>query len=213
MQRLRHFSCNSILFLCGLIFAPDVYAQQQRPVGLQRFGELLDRDWKDKPEWAQMATDILKSPSMGMGAGNGWFQPSQTRYTWEWLKENYDLDRTDGRVSRKELPVLSDDEFRRLDRTRNGSLNATDFDWSGGNEFMAKTTIADQVFSTLDSDANGKVTLEEIQELVREESGGFEFLTLRDIRSAFRLKPLPTAPQTANANPGRARANAGHAVR
>jgi hypothetical protein len=64
----------------------------------------------------------------GVGPGDGWFRPSEGRYSWAWLADRHGIDpkeaiTKDAFLGRPEL-------FDRLDRNKDGVLRADDFDWS-----------------------------------------------------------------------------------
>jgi hypothetical protein len=78
-----------------------------------------------RPESVAMIDAILQG---NLGAGQGWFQPSQTRLGWKWLASRMDAD-GDGQVTPEEF-LGPADFFKRLDRNGDGVLTPADFDWS-----------------------------------------------------------------------------------
>ncbi len=151
--------------------------------------EALRDSWPDHPEWVAMLADILeKNP---LEAGDGWFRTAaaQTRFDWPSTRKRYDRD-GDGRLSKNEIPV-SDADFARLDRNRDGALTAADFDFSSSASAPSPGAL---LFSRTDGDANGKVTREELDAFFRAaDSGNTGFLSLSDLQDAV---PQPaTSPQ------------------
>lgn len=161
-----------------------------------RLGELIERDWKDRPEWADMATALLKGEPMRMGMG--WWKPSAQRHGWEWLRQQCDAD-GDGIVEATELPAgLPDagEAFARLDRDRDGRLSADDFDWSARSRYRRDGSLAGELFYRMDRDSNGRVTFEEIQDFFeRGNRDGLGYLTPEDLRLALEDPPSPASKE------------------
>src|SRR5260221_4681249 len=88
----------------------------------------LEKAWPGHPEWLAVLADILVKGDR-IGGGDGWFRKavSRTRFDWNSTRFNFDND-GDGAVSRTEFHGTAVD-FARLDRDRNGLLNAADFDF------------------------------------------------------------------------------------
>ena len=74
---------------------------QLSPEHLKSFAQMLEQDWKDRPEWGDMALAIMKGEPMR--PGGGWWRASGKRYDWEWLRAKCDAN-GDGDVAREELP-------------------------------------------------------------------------------------------------------------
>ena len=168
------------------------------PEHMKSLGQMLEQDWKDRPEWGEMAVAILKNDFMRPGAG--WWKPSAKRFDWNWLSERFDANK-DGIVERDELPgelVKADQLFERLDRDGDGKLSAADFDFSDPNPLTMmmnvpamKNMMSNQLFGRLDKDSNGRVTMEELAEFFRYgDKEELEFLTPEDLR--FAMDPPPS---------------------
>jgi len=151
-----------------------------------QLGRLLEQDWKDRPEWAEMATAILKDEPIGHGSG--WFTGSRSRYSWTWLTETFPAETADGSINRNEIPQLAVVDFTRLDRNHDDTVSATDFDWSQGNPMMSAFSPSDRVFDRLDLDFNGRLTREEVTRFFDRTADGFDFLTMEDLRRGLDLK-------------------------
>ena len=156
-------------------------------------GEMLEEDWKDRPEWGEMAVAILKDDFMR--PGSGWWKPSAMRYDWNWLSTRFDANK-DGKVERDELPgdvEKPDQLFERLDRDNDGKLMLADFDYTDPNPatmFMnigaMKDRMSNQLFGRLDKDSNGRVTMDELAEFFRYgDKEELEFLSPEDLRFAI----------------------------
>ncbi len=179
------------------------------PENMQSLGEMLEEDWQDRPEWGEMAVAILKNDFMR--PGSGWWKPSEKRFDWNWLSEHYDAN-SDGNLGREEFPgdvVKADQLFERLDRDNDGKLMPADFDYTDPNPatmFMnigaMKDRMSSQLFSRFDSDSNGRVTREELDEFFRYgDKEELEFLSPEDLRFAIDDPPAKEHAGEPNANP------------
>jgi Ca2+-binding EF-hand superfamily protein len=170
------------------------------PEHMMSLGEMLEEDWKDRPEWGDMAVAILKDDFMRPGAG--WWKPSAMRYDWNWLSTRFDANK-DGKVERDELPgdvEKPEQLFERLDRDNDGTLMPPDFDYTAPNPATMlnigamKDKMSNQIFGRLDTNSNGRVTMDEIAEFFRnhdqEELG---FLSPEDLRFALDDPSLKTS--------------------
>lgn len=171
------------------------------PELIMRLGDLIERDWRDRPEWAQMAIGVLKDKQMGMGSRNGWFGPGQSRYDWTWLQQRFDKEPKDGKIEQSEFASgISQTEFKRLDRDQNGAITEGDLDWSADNLALGDSP-ANQVFDRLDRDSNGRVTLEEVNQFFEKAAGEFEFLTPEDLREALGFRESAGRPKPGRGEP------------
>jgi Ca2+-binding EF-hand superfamily protein len=158
--------------------APDPSAM------IGRIGELMERDWKDKPEWAEMAISIFKGEPMGVG--KGWFKASQSRLNMDWLKSNFDKN-GDGKIEKPEISERFK-SFSRLDRNNDGFITDRDLDWSKYNPLQPDSSESTQMFFMLDSDTNGKVSIDELQGMfgfLDQEKRGY--FTAEDLKRMFDL--------------------------
>jgi hypothetical protein len=142
-----------------------------------------------RSEGLEMVRAILEGSQMG--PGEGWFHPGQSRYSWEWLVENFDAD-NDGKITRKEFPG-DDSLFKRLDRNGDGVLTADDFDWADNSSFLRQSGMARSWFSVIDSNSNGRISKEEWEEFFKKASKGKNHLTLDDLREALMPPQPPTS--------------------
>lgn len=152
----------------------------------KKFGEMLQKDWPDRPEWADMLIVLLKGENMGPGAG--WFKPSQKKYDWPWISDRFDAD-SDGKVTAEELGVKdpgSDQFFSRLDRDNDGVLRQGDFDYFGRQQATPPLLMSQYLPGLFDSDTNGRITPEELLAfLKRADEDKTGFITSEDLYRAF----------------------------
>jgi hypothetical protein len=173
------------------------------PEHMKSLGQMLDEDWKDRPEWGDMAVAILKNDFMRPGAG--WWKLGTKRYDWGWLRERFDKN-ADGKIDRDEFPSDLENAiqlFERLDRDGDGQLMAADFDYAESptmNMAAMKNKMSNQLFYRLDKDSNGRITLEELAEFFAYgDKEALGFLTPEDLRFAIDDPPLkkPAGDDTA----------------
>jgi hypothetical protein len=148
-------------------------------------------------EVAQILWSLAKGPDMGPGAG--WFHPSESRYGWMWLSGKLDADK-DGKITRGEFKG-SPELFQRLDRNRDQTLAVDDFDWSDRSAFARQAMPANMWFRQSDRNSNGRISLEEWQDLFDRASKGKGYLTADDLRDAFPTQAPVRPPMAAAAKP------------
>src|SRR5437660_6184513 len=164
MNRIPYLS-RSLILLLGLIgVTPCQAADPASNPPRSPLNPLLYRDVVfhqihavTRSEGLEMVRAILDGSQMG--PGEGWFHSGKSRYSWDWLAENYDADK-DGKITRKEFPG-DDALFARLDRNHDGVLTADDFDWSDNSPFLQKMGMARGLFSMLDANSNGRISRSE----------------------------------------------------
>jgi hypothetical protein len=138
-------------------------------------------------EGVEMVSAILAGSEMG--PGDGWFHPSQSRYSWTWLAERFDADK-DGKITRKEFPG-DDALFARLDRNHDGVLTVEDFDWSDNSPFLQKMGMTRSWFSMVDANSNGRISQQEWEAFFKKAAKGKNHLTLEDLQGALTPPPPP----------------------
>lgn len=156
------------------------------PENRKAFGEMLAKDWKDRPEWAEMLIVLLKGEPINFGSG--WFQPGVPKYDWKWLAEKLDANQ-DGQISREELPKDAPYQellFSRLDRDGDGELRSADFDFFSRQQPTPPQMLSRLLSAILDGDSNGRITPEELQSwLKRADKDQAGFLTVDDLFDDF----------------------------
>lgn len=157
------------------------------------FAELMERDWENRPPWAEMAVMILKGDSMG--TGQGWFTPAQRRHTWQWLVDRFPEAAADETMTAEELPQLSEADFNRVDRDHDGSITERDFQFDK-NPLLEDDSPAGSIFSRLDQDSNGRLTLNELEGWFERSTGDSEYLSVEDLKDALGFAPRPRQPRS-----------------
>ena len=150
-----------------------------------------------KGEAGEMLNAILSGSRMG--AGDGWFKASQTRFGYEWLTRNFDSNK-DGGVTKEEWTGPSE-LFDRLDRDRNGVVKRDDFDWTDSSAYLRSLGQATGVFYKIDPSSNGRISKKEWESFFARAAKGKEYLTPEDIRDSL-FAAAPAAPANAKREMG-----------
>ena len=153
-----------------------------------QLADLISRDWENRPPWAEMAVMILQGESMGNG--KGWFTPSQRRHDWQWLAARFPEAASDERITIEELGTMSEADFAVVDQDRDGAVTPDDFRFEK-NPFMEDESPAGSIFSRLDEDSNGRLTMSELERWFERASDGGDFLSVSDLKDALGYGPKP----------------------
>jgi thiol-disulfide isomerase/thioredoxin len=159
----------------------------------------LAEAWPERPEWLDMYTDILQGSQLG--PNDGWFRRAvaQTRFGWDATRKRFDRD-GDGKVARAEFSGDNAD-FAHLDRDHDRALTRGDFDFSA--HALAPSPGA-MIFQRADRDGNGKVTREEIDALFSQvDTDGHGFLSLSDLQESFPMPSMGSAPRGRSGGPSK----------
>lgn len=148
-------------------------------------------------EFLQMLQVIVKKGA-NMGSGDGWFKPSESRYSWKSLAEQFDADK-DGRITAKEFGGPPD-LFMRLDRDRDGVITAADLDWSDSSPFWRQQSQANTWMRLMTEE--GKLSRDEWIKLFDKLAQGKTYLNADDIRAL--QNPPPKKPASGAASAGSA---------
>lgn len=181
MTRLRCLLLFSLVTITTSTSAQDS-RDELSPELAQKLGLMLDRDWQQRPQWADMLSDLLQG--RGFRPGEGWFGPSESRYNWDAFAEQFDADQN-GSISADELPDTARRSFylARLDRTRDGELSRDDF---GSRQAGGRSQLAGELFSHWDRDSNGRITQTEFADFFdAADPDGLGFITMPDLEAAL----------------------------
>ena len=139
------------------------------------------------PEAARMLIAIAQGSKMG--PGEGWFGPGQSRYGWKWLAGRHGVKPGEAIPANKfKGPAAL---FARLDRNKDGSLRADDFDWSDRTFYAQQGMMTRFWFSRLNKGEDGRLTREEWLKFFDSAAGGKDHLTVDDLREALFAGGLP----------------------
>jgi hypothetical protein len=160
--------------------------------------------WLDKvasgpesPEAVRMFLAITRGSQMG--PGDGWFGPTQTPYTWDWLARRHGKDAADGIT--KDRFQGPEAWFARLDRDRDGRITPDDLDWSDASAYVRQSAMARQWARAMDRNGDGKVSAEEWEAFFKKAAGDGGALTPDDLRAALFPPPAPRRPGNAPSGP------------
>ena len=159
-----------------------------KPERLATLADMIEQDWPNRPEWAEMALAVMRGQAMQPGAG--WWRATEKKYGWTWLKRKYDKN-SNNIVEKDEFPAgaPSDLFLRRLDRDLDGKITTADFDVSvfqGASPSAARARLAEFLFFRFDTDTNGQVTNEELAAFFsRTDREKSSFLTAEEIMEAL----------------------------
>jgi EF hand len=143
---------------------------------------------RHRGEFLQMWDAVVAGSQMG--PGDGWFKPSQTRYTWPRLAAPFDKNK-DGRISAEELGA-SQGVFAALDRDGSGAVTRDDLDWSDDSMYARQMSLALQLLRRGDRNGDRKLTKEEWGAVFEQAARGKDAVDAEAVR---RLLFPPSAPQ------------------
>jgi hypothetical protein len=134
------------------------------------------------PESVRMLIAVLRGSQMG--PGDGWFGPSETRYTWKWLAERCGVDPAKGGIPRGAFRG-QEALFARLDRNRDGVITPDDLDWSERSPYMQVSFMATRFFRKFNAQSDGRLTRDELLQFFEKAAGGKDYLSPDDFREAL----------------------------
>jgi thiol-disulfide isomerase/thioredoxin len=123
-----------------------------------RVADVLDQQYpKPQSEAARMLIAILRGSQLN--GTDGWFGPSQSRYSWNWLAARSGVDATKA-ITLKEF-TGPQGLFTQLDRDGDGRITAGDLDWSDRSPYVMQANLYSRFFRRMDGNGDGKLTKEE----------------------------------------------------
>jgi hypothetical protein len=160
-------------------FDPDAMADKERA---EEAAAWIEGQYPDRqPEAVKMLVAILRGSQMM--PGEGWFGPSKTRYTWDWLTARAGLDPKDKAVPKEKFPGTPE-QFDALDRDGDGSITKSDLDWSDRNMYVMQGNFLNRVFRRMNTGNDGRLTKEELLEYYDKLAGEKGYVTPDDFRRA-----------------------------
>jgi peroxiredoxin len=204
------FWTASVVALLGLLLGCE-FARSQPPQGKPKPDNASDDGGKAAAKWlkdafkgqqtteaAEMLIAIAKGSQMG--PGEGWFHPGQSRYTWKWLADKHGIP-TNGTITRAKFQG-PEALFDRLDRNKDGVLEAGDFDWSDNiSMYNMESWLVNRWFRRMNKSGDGRLSREEWIKFFDEASGGKDHLTTDSLREAIQRRPQPQGKMPANDGP------------
>lgn len=160
-------------------FNPDAMTDKDRA---EEAASWIEEQYSDRlPEAAKMLVAILRGSQMG--PGEGWFGPSKSRYTWDWLTARCGVGAKEKAVPRDKFPG-SDDQFDALDRDGDGSITKADLDWSGQSMYVMQSNFLNRMFRRMNGGGDGRLSREELLEYYDKLAGSKGYVTPDDFRRA-----------------------------
>lgn len=145
--------------------------------------DVIKNAYADKvpPEGIRMYLAIVAGSKMG--AGQGWFGPGQSRYSWQWLAEQHGI-ALDAGISVEQFRG-SERWFSRLDRNRDSRVTAEDLDWSDDQPWIHFAYPIQRLFRKIESNGDGRLTREEWIAFFDQAASGRSEVTLEELKEAW----------------------------
>lgn len=136
-------------------------------------------DWVREREAVQLLVALAKGEELG--PGRGWFKDSESCYGFEWLADRFDTD-GDGRITPDEFegPAAF---FARLDRNKDGAIQADDFDWSDTSPYLRQVAASKSLFQRIDRNGDGRISAEEWNTIFMRMQSGKDHLDPDDLQA------------------------------
>lgn len=149
---------------------------------------------KTMPEAVSMYLVIARGGHLD--GRSGWFKPAQSLYSWKWLAERHQVESDQGIP--KDRFLGSEAMFRRLDRDRDGTIKASDLDWSDNNPWVMQSSMITRVFRRMDMGGDGRLSKNELEKFFEQAADGGEELLVEQFRDYLippaSSSPVPDAP-------------------
>ena len=118
-----------------------------------------------------------------MGAGEGWFGPASSLFSWSWLTNFF------GCPAAMELNIADHPQYgpllQRLDRNRDGRITPEDLDWSDENPWVRHAYLVNRLFRKLNSSGDGRLTREQFLAFFDQVAEGSDHVTSAQLRTAW----------------------------
>src|SRR5262245_3350477 len=153
------------------------------PKEAERVAELLEKEYPEpRSEAAKMLIAILRGSQLD--GRDGWFGPSESRFTWAWLAKRHGVDAKTGSVERDAFDGPAE-LFDALDRDGDGKISASDLDWSDRSPYVMQANMLGRLFRRMDASGDGRLTREELDSLFKRLAAGRDHFTADDFRRAM----------------------------
>ncbi|MCA8993233.1 MAG: deiodinase family protein [Planctomycetaceae bacterium] len=133
------------------------------------------------PEAVRMILAIQRGSKMG--AGEGWFGPAESRYSWDWLARRHGINANQSISAEKFLGPR--DWFVQLDRNRDEQITAEDLDWSEENAWVKQAYIINRLFRRIDHSGTGLLSRDNWLNFFDKHVGGAGNMEFEDLRDAI----------------------------
>lgn len=132
------------------------------------------------PESVRMLLAVARGSNMG--AGEGWFGPAESRFSWDWLRQRAGVDSQAILVDKLPVPAHW---IARLDRNKDGRVTPDDLDWSDRNPWIQQSYLVTRLFRRMETNSDGRLTREEWIAFFDRAGGGRDHLVSEDLRDAL----------------------------
>lgn len=177
-----------------------IKGKESSPEELAAVADELEKTYGETPPPESVRMLIAIARGSQMGAGEGWFGPSQNRYSWEWLAKLHEID-PEEEVIEAESFRGPENLFKRLDRNRDGEIGPEDLDWSDRNPWVQQSYMVSRLFRRFDREGDGRVTREDLLAFFEQAAQGKDSLRTEEFRDAliggmpgFAPGDMPTQP-------------------
>lgn len=177
-----------------------IKGKESSPEELAAVADELEKSYGETPPPESVRMLIAIARGSQMGAGEGWFGPSQNRYSWEWLAKLHEIDPEEGVIEAESFRG-PENLFKRLDRNRDGEIGPEDLDWSDRNPWVQQSYMVSRLFRRFDREGDGRVTREDLLAFFEQAAQGKDSLRTEEFRDAliggmpgFAPGDMPTQP-------------------
>ncbi|MBX9627452.1 MAG: deiodinase family protein [Gemmataceae bacterium] len=158
-------------------FDPD---RMSNPKAAEAAAAWIEDQYPDRqPEAVKMLVAILRGSQLM--PGEGWFGPSQSRYTWGWLTARAGLEPTARAIRQDQFPGTPG-QFDALDRDGDGAITQFDLDWSDRNMIVMQGNFLTRVFRRMNTGNDGRLTKAEMEAYFDQLAGEKGFVSADDFR-------------------------------
>lgn len=147
--------------------------------------EEIEKEFEGSPQPESVRMLLAIARGSLMGAGDGWFGPAQSRFSWDWLAKQHDLTEDDAKEIPEEKFTGPKFLFDRLDRNKDGKISPDDLDWSDRNPWVQQAYLINRLFRRMDPNGDGQITRDTWLAFFDRARNGKDFLGSDDLRDAL----------------------------